>query len=370
MANNVIKFLRQKDYTFIREIGQGGLGKTVLLKDDVIGEQFVCKKYEPAYENHKQTFFNNFVQEIKLLHFLHHKNLVRIFNYYLYPNHLTGYILMEHIDGVNIETYAQDNPDKVNNIFTQVIEGFRYLEEINILHRDIRPQNILVSNDGIVKIIDFGFGKKIDFPGDFGKSITINWRYSIPDEFSEQIYDFRTEIYFVAKLFEEIISQNSIGEFAYKDLLEKMTENYNNRINSFFEVSTKITEGSSLYHQFTHFDREIYKTFATSLTSIFSKILHGTNYVTDVDRIIQELDDIFQSSVLEDYIQNASQLSECFIKGGYTYYKDRKIEVTTVGNFITLMKGLSKEKQKVVLTHLWNRLDNIERESNDDELPF
>tara|TARA_B100001063_G_scaffold241957_1_gene269765 strand:- start:341 stop:577 length:237 start_codon:yes stop_codon:yes gene_type:complete len=49
-----------------------------------------------------EEYFDNFKSEIKLLHLLYHKNIVRIFNYYLYPEHTTGYIIMEYIDGKRI----------------------------------------------------------------------------------------------------------------------------------------------------------------------------------------------------------------------------------------------------------------------------
>lgn len=69
----VVEFLRSKDFKFIKEIGQGGTGKTVLLHDELIDENFVCKKYSPYFEEHKEEFYNNFVDEIKLLHLLYHE---------------------------------------------------------------------------------------------------------------------------------------------------------------------------------------------------------------------------------------------------------------------------------------------------------
>src|SRR5690606_22854966 len=144
----------------------------------------------------KETYFKYFIDEIKLLHKVYHKNIVRVFNYYLYPEQVTGYILMEFIKGYKIDEYVSVNPDKLNNLFVQTIEGFAYLEENNILHRDIRPDNILVTNDGVTKIIAFGFGKTVDCDNS-DNSISLNWRYAKPDEFAQKIYDTKTEIYFV-----------------------------------------------------------------------------------------------------------------------------------------------------------------------------
>ena len=160
MENQIIEFIRKKDFAFVDELGQGGCGKTYLLYDNIIDENFVCKKYSPYNSTDKELLFQNFVQEIKLLHLVYHTNVVRVYNYYLYPEQKAGYILMEYVKGVDIEEYLSSNPQEINEIFLQTIEGFRHLENNNILHRDIRPQNIMISENGIVKIIDFGFGKR------------------------------------------------------------------------------------------------------------------------------------------------------------------------------------------------------------------
>ena len=108
MENNIIKFLKSKDYTAIRDIGQGGTGKTKLIKDETINETFVCKKYSTYYPEHQSLYYENFVNEIKILYKINHPNIVRVFSYYLYPEQSTGYILMEYIDGVDIEQYLLD----------------------------------------------------------------------------------------------------------------------------------------------------------------------------------------------------------------------------------------------------------------------
>ena len=80
--DKVIEFIRSKDFKFIQELGSGAFGKTILLTDEEINHQFVCKKYMPLDFIDKKEFYKNFINEIKLLHLLYHKNIVRIFNYY------------------------------------------------------------------------------------------------------------------------------------------------------------------------------------------------------------------------------------------------------------------------------------------------
>lgn len=160
MEDKIVKFLRQKDFVLEKRLGQGATGSTVLLFDSVINERFACKKYAPANPAHATKYFEAFLKEIKLLHMMNHPNIVRVFNYHLFPEKNTGFILMEYVEGLDISFHLMLSPEHINNVFAQTINGFAYLEENGILHRDIRESNILVASEVQVKIIDFGFGKQ------------------------------------------------------------------------------------------------------------------------------------------------------------------------------------------------------------------
>ena len=100
----------------------------------------------------------NFLDEIKILYKLNHKNIVRIYNYYAYENIFTGYILMEYIDGKNIEDFINDyfaplEEITLDDIFLQLIDAFCYIEAHGVIHRDIREGNILIDKMGTVKVI-------------------------------------------------------------------------------------------------------------------------------------------------------------------------------------------------------------------------
>lgn len=373
VADSIVEFLRKKDFKFIKQIGQGSIGHTILLEDETIDEKFICKKYAPYYVEHQQLFFTNFVHEIKLLHLLYHKNVVRVFNYYLYPEQWTGYILMEYINGVNISEYLTCNPEGLNDIFEQTISGFMHLEEGGILHRDIRPDNILVSHLGVVKIIDLGFGKKIQFDGDEIKSVSLNWRYSSPNEFEEKIYDWRSEVYFVGKLFDQIINENNIQTFAYPNILKQMIKmDYNTRIPSFFEVERMIIAGDGKGITFSKNDKESFQQFATSLVSILVKIERSTEYLKDVDLIITKLDEAYRNCMLELNVQNPLSITQCLLRGQYTYRnKNYLMTVNILFNFVRLLKSGGLDKKRVVIANLWQRMDAIERYDDIvDDLPF
>ncbi|WP_316832925.1 protein kinase family protein [Pedobacter aquatilis] len=376
MKEDIIPFIRSKDYKFIKDIGHGGLGKTYLIEDELIGERFVCKKYKPMYDEHKELYFDHFVEEIKLLHLLYHVNVVRVFNFYLYPAQKTGYILMEYVNGQNINAFISSNPNKLDDIFLQVIYGFRHLEEHKILHRDIRPENLMVSKEGYLKIIDFGFGKKILVNEDFDKSISLNWRYEIPLDFRRKIYNYATEIYFIGKLFEEILNENGIAEFAYANVLERMLPiDPDKRVDSFFELERLLIEGGTSGLEFSDEQKIVYRNFAIDVSKIYSKIETNAEYVKEPIQIIKFLDEVYSNTMLETTVQNVQSISRCFVKGAYYYNHSAEIIVDDLGNFLMMMKKMGPERQKIIINNLWQRLDRIPRYTDEvypdeDDLPF
>lgn len=373
MKKNIISFVRQKDYKYIKDIGQWWTWKTILLEDTIIREKFVCKKYLPFYSEDKDLYFENFKEEIKLLHLVYHPLIVRVFNYYLYPEEKTWYILMEFIEWTNIKEYIEINPDKLNSLFKQVIEWFVHLEDLNILHRDIRPENILVDQNGKVKIIDFGFWKNITNENN-DKSISINWRYDIPDEFWNWIYDKQTEIYFIWKLFEDIIKDYWLENFKYNHLLQLMIKkNPLKRIEYIFDIYSMILSEQSDELSFTNEEKEIYNSFANSLNNVLANIWDNITIIKDIEKIIEKLSSLYKNSLLENSIFNNSKIIDCFISWKYKFYKSRDFRVDTLKDFLDMIKSLDIEKRTIIMNHIWQRIestDKIDDEISIEDLPF
>lgn len=376
-----ITFPKPRAFVWVKELGHGAAGRTVLLRDDILDELFVCKKYSPLEGLDKEALFENFVREIKLLHQVRHPNVVRIFNYYLFSDELTGFILMEYVKGTDIEDHLRSAPEQTNEIFLQAIDGFQYLESKQILHRDIRPQNILVGSDAILKIIDLGFGKKAVGTQDFDKSISLNWWCEPPNEFALGTYDFATEVYFVGKLFEKIIRDYGIDHFKYAEALKRMCQpDPDNRFKSFFEVLKTIQ--SNLFYEidFSNDERQWYRAFADQIVSSIAKIEYGTKYVDDIDRLKAQLEAMYRKCMLEEDIQDTPLILRCFLSGNFRYYKFHPFPVHCLRNFVALLKSTGIEKQRIILSNLQTRLDAIERYSEpegpkatmelDDDIPF
>ncbi len=372
MNKEIIKFIRQKDFKFLKKIGQGALGKTVLLRDEYLNVDFICKKYEPISGIPNEKYYKNFLEEIKLLHLLYHKNIVRIYNYYLYPDLYTGYIVMEYVEGEEIDTYFEKYPENINNIFEQIIDGFVYLEENSILHRDIRPSNIMIDKNHNLKIIDFGFGKQKEFSNDDKKSISLNWwGGEIPDDFKNNEYNFQTEIFFIGKLFKKIID-NMNCSFKYHNILNKMIEiNPLKRISSFQEIIREIKMEISMIELFDDEEKQIYQDFATCFSNSLVSREESSKIVMNTNLIIKDLELLHKRTMLENYI-TSNNIHKIFISGSYTYKKNQTFYFYTFENFMKFFKKSSYEKQNIILYNLETRFLDVEvyLPDNFDEIPF
>ena len=371
----ILKFEAMKSLKYIKELGSGGTGNTHLFKDETTDMLFAIKKYEPAPQNidFKEELYDRFVDEIKILFKISHPNIVRIYDYYLYPNKKVGYLQMEYINGTAIDKYNPFPWERSwEEIFIEVIKTFKYLEENNILHRDIRPENLLLDENFNLKLIDFGFGKIINTKDTREKnSVVLNWPVTeMPEEIlKEQDYDNKTEIYFLGKLFSHIFKEKEV-DFKYKSIIEKMMKySCDKRYNSFEQIYQDISKGIFSEIDFSDYEKEIYRNFANSLYSHISVYTGPYELKTNIEQIINDLEDVVKENSLEFFIQSNSKLINCFVSGPYKYKINTNIQVEVVIKFYEFFIKLSREKQKNVLDNIHNRLNTIKIET-DDDLPF
>lgn len=375
---DLVKCLRRRDYVVRRQLGSGACGETYLLHDDMIDEQFVCKKYAPDDQDQRERLFEYFKREIKLLHKTNHQNIVRIFNYYLYPEEYLGFILMEYIDGTDIQYYLKSYPNKVNLLFDQAVSAFEHLEKIHVLHRDIRPENLLVDKDGSLKIIDFGFGKPIQHPSDCGKSISTNQWSRAPHEAAIKTYDFATEVYYLGNLFKGLIDVHTIEGFLHADILDRMCDpSPTSRIETFSSVRRAMQKVDSSATTMTSRDKVAYKTFSENVVALVTRLSPDTTYVTNVHEVIQNLDAAHQAIMLEEFVPDCTRIMDCFILGDYKCYssppptRGPRIRVEVVSDFLKLLRNASVKDKKTILMNLHSRLDAVPRSYTQyDDIPF
>lgn len=345
------------------------------MRDITINEKFVCKKYDPDQKEFEEEFYKRFVDEIKIMYSVYNNNIIRIFDYFLYPEIKTGFIIMEYIEGRNIDEYFQvEEGEHINSVFVQIINAFAYLEKNKILHRDVRAENVLIDDSGTVKIIDFGFGKKLnaDMPGDQA-SILLNWPASqIPSEIWREVYNVKTEIYYVGYLIKNLIEKYNIDCFKYSRLLEKMViVNSSERIESFELIKKVIAEQAFENIEFKDWEKVVYQKFATDFCNALCEIENSLVVERDTSVIIEKLRVVIKDNVLEEFITHNEKLISCFVKSAYSYYKT-EIPVVNLKNFYVFFAKQQNEKKDIILNNLYGRLSNIPvvKSELDEELPF
>lgn len=374
-AGKIIQFSKPKCFEFVKRLGAGGTGKTVLMHDTTINELFVCKKYDPEQKEYEDEFYNRFVEEIKIMYSVYNENIVRIYDYFLYPEFKTGYIIMEYIKGKNIEEYFQTaDEENINSIFLQIINAFSYLETHNILHRDIRDANIMITENGNVKVIDFGFGKRLGEKNENNQaSILLNWPASrVPQEIYNEQYGVQTEIFYVGYLVKNIIEKYNINTFKYGVLLEKMIQiKPANRLESFEQIQNSIAMQTFEQISFPNKEKLVYQTFASNLCSLLCKIKDRLDVEKDMVVIIEKLRIILRDNSLEQYVTNPEKLISIFVKSNYTYYNN-KVEVDVVKEFYDFFVKQTDSVKEIVLNNLYGRIGTIPVIDSmyDEELPF
>ncbi|WP_163531437.1 protein kinase family protein [Halobacillus ihumii] len=368
---DVITFDKEKNFTHVRSLGRGGTGDAHLFKDETTDMVFAIKRYSPIDSNYIEEYYERFVDEIKILFLISHPNIVRVYNYYLYPEHKRGYLQMEYIDGKPIDEFVPFISDW-EEIFTKTISAFEYLESKKILHRDIRPANILIDKEENVKVIDFGFGKKLIGENQDGRSVLLNWPVTqLPNETEDEgIYNHQSEIYFVGKLFSSILGEGH-DSFKFQPIINRMIElDPNARYSSFRDISVAVSEGA-LAENFIEEEKNLYRNFASILSGYLTKHKNSYEPVKDPNTVLSRLSSLIRYSSLEEYIQDNAKLINCFIDNDYSYKTRNDIFVSEVADFYRFLVGLTLYQQKIVLDNIEMRLSQKEIEYDlGDDLPF
>lgn len=378
---DIVAFVKQKDYVMVNnDLGSGSFGQTVLLKDPFIDELFVAKKYEPYDESARKEFFDSFLQEIKIMYKLNHKNVVRVFNYYPFESLYTGYILMEYIEGRRIDEYLNDmslwakgvDPD---TIFSQLIEGFAYIEAQGIVHRDIREGNILITGDGVVKIIDFGLGKTfspIDTSDDsMADIINRSGLDRLPNEYFEGKYDSQTDMFYLAELYNRLLREADVDFlFSYDFVLQKMMEpKKENRYASFTKIKEAMAKKDFGNLKISQQDKGIYQKFSNAIMTCLSCFKKSRTFVTDIKEFKDNIHTVIQRNCFENIIQNPSDLVSVVVKGNFKFHTNREISCEVVTAFEKWYESLSEDWQRLVLNNIIAKL-SVVKIDYDDELPF
>lgn len=147
-------------HRILGEIGTGGMGRVLLAFDERLGRKVAIKTLKARYSNHP-ILRARFMHEARAMAQLSHPNIVHIYN--LGESHEPPHFVMEYLEGIPLTDAARALPLRPKvELIQKVVRAVEYLHQHQILHRDLKPGNILVGADLEPKLLDFGLALQID----------------------------------------------------------------------------------------------------------------------------------------------------------------------------------------------------------------
>ncbi|KAF1608035.1 Serine/threonine-protein kinase Nek5, partial [Eudyptes chrysolophus] len=185
-------------YEIIKKIGEGSFGKIFLAKGKVDNEQCVIKEINVTQMPVKEKEASQ--KEVVLLAKMKHANIVTFYASLQEKNKL--YIVMEYCDGgdlmkrINMQHGVLFNEDQILSWFVQISLGLKHIHDMKILHRDVKAQNIFLSNNGkVAKLGDFGIARQLNSTMEFAHTCVGTPYYLSPEMCENRPYNNKTDIW-------------------------------------------------------------------------------------------------------------------------------------------------------------------------------
>jgi serine/threonine protein kinase len=151
------------NYTIKHPIGQGGMAVVYLAEHNILQKPVAIKMLNKEFV-HNDNIRKRFLAEAKNLFGMSHPNIIKVTD--LIDEGDTVAFVMEYIQGESLKEYLNNkgklSEDKIKDIFSQMLDGVGYVHEQNLVHRDIKPSNFMISQNGQIKLLDFGIAKNTD----------------------------------------------------------------------------------------------------------------------------------------------------------------------------------------------------------------
>ena len=224
-----INDLIKNRYRIIELLGEGGMAFVFKAKDEQLERFVAIKTLKPSYlEN--ENFVTRFKREAQTAANLNHPNIVQIFDWGVEENE--PYFVMEFIDGTTLSTVISKNK-KINitdvlHIGAQVSSALQAAHESNLVHRDIKPGNIMITPNGKIKVTDFGIVSIQNEDSDMTKSGTIlgTANYISPEQAQGTSVSSKSDLYSLGIVMYEMLSGRTpfIGETPISIATQHLTE--------------------------------------------------------------------------------------------------------------------------------------------------
>jgi eukaryotic-like serine/threonine-protein kinase len=190
-------------YTLIEEVGQGGMAVVYRAQDETLKREVAIKVLHQHLAGEPESRAR-LEREAQAVAKLRHDNILEIFDYSGLDSH-TAYIVTEFIDGQTLKQFLNARtpgfPEVAALITSEICRALGHAHAAGVIHRDVKPENVMIRKDGLIKLMDFGIAQILDF-----QRMTVTGQllgspaYMAPEIIEGKPLDFRTDVFSVGIL--------------------------------------------------------------------------------------------------------------------------------------------------------------------------
>jgi tetratricopeptide (TPR) repeat protein/tRNA A-37 threonylcarbamoyl transferase component Bud32 len=195
-------------YEIIEELGKGGMGRVYRVEDTKLKQEVALKLIKPEIASDKKTI-ERFRNELRTARNIRHKNVCGMYD--LGEEQGTHYITMEYVRGEDLKSLirkmGQLSAGQVITIAKQVCDGLVEAQRLGVVHRDLKPQNVMIDTDGNARIMDFGIARSLEAKGITGAGVMIGTpEYMSPEQVEGKEVDQRSDVYSLGVILYEMVT--------------------------------------------------------------------------------------------------------------------------------------------------------------------
>lgn len=185
-----------KRYEILERVGAGGMADVYKSKDHKLNRFVAVKVLKSDYRN-DEVFIQKFVSEAQAAAGLMHPNVVNVYD--VGQDRGLYYMVMELVEGITLKDYIEKKErltaKETISIAIQMMTGIQAAHDHHIIHRDIKPQNIIISHDGKVKVTDFGIARATTSTSTISTNVMGSVHYTSPEQARGSAVDEKSDIY-------------------------------------------------------------------------------------------------------------------------------------------------------------------------------